>query len=92
LRAVDLSANLAEGSGREDTPPPITVSTTSASMVSFGFGSSSAGEGSQSRPASRINPGQHGAQQERVVVGEVPDECLFQQWDLGAHPSPSGLR
>ena len=29
--------------------------------------------------AGLVDPGEHGAQQERVVVGEVPDERLLQQ-------------
>jgi hypothetical protein len=41
--------------------------------------------------AGLINPGQHRAEQERVVVAEPPDERLLQPWDLGPHPS-SGER
>jgi hypothetical protein len=41
--------------------------------------------------AGLIDPRQHGAQQKRVMVGEVPDERLLQHTDLGAHPGPGQL-
>ena len=41
--------------------------------------------------AGLVDPGQHGVQQESVVVGEVPDERLLQHADLGAHPGPGQL-
>src|SRR5215470_17660332 len=37
-------------------------------------------------------PGQHGAQQERVMIGEVAGERLFQHGDLLAHAAPGQLR
>jgi hypothetical protein len=41
--------------------------------------------------AGLVDSGEHGAQQERVVVGEVPDKRLFQHRDLGAHPGSGQL-
>jgi hypothetical protein len=38
-----------------------------------------------------VDAGEHLGQQEAVVVGEVPDERLFQLGDLGAHPRPGHL-
>ena len=38
-----------------------------------------------------VDAGEHLGQKETVVVGEVPDERLFQLGDLRAHPSPSHL-
>ena len=35
--------------------------------------------------AGLIDPGEHGGQQERVVVGELSDERLLQHRDLAAH-------
>ncbi len=40
----------------------------------------------------RVDPGQHLAQQERVVVGEPAEERLLQVADLGTHPGPGHLR
>jgi hypothetical protein len=41
--------------------------------------------------ADRISPGQHLAQQERVMVGEIAGERLLQQGDLLAHAAPGQL-
>ena len=42
--------------------------------------------------ADRIDAAQHGAQQERVMAGEVPGERLLQDGDLAAHAAPGQLR
>jgi hypothetical protein len=42
--------------------------------------------------ADRVDPPEHGAEQERVVLGEVAGEGLFQHGDLGAHAAPGQLR
>src|SRR3954447_10131080 len=39
-----------------------------------------------------VDAGQHQAQQEGVVLGELPNEGLFQQGDLGSHPGAGQLR
>jgi hypothetical protein len=41
--------------------------------------------------AELIDAGQHPGKQERVVVGEPPDERLLQSGDLDAHPGPGQL-
>ena len=41
--------------------------------------------------ADRVDPAQHGAEQEGVVAGEVAGEGLFQHGDLGAHAAPGQL-
>jgi hypothetical protein len=39
-----------------------------------------------------IDVGEHPGQQERVMRGEAPDECLVQLGQFGAHPRPRQLR
>ena len=39
-----------------------------------------------------VDAGQHQPQQEGVVFGELPGKGLFQQRDLGSHPSAGQLR
>jgi hypothetical protein len=41
--------------------------------------------------AGLVDPGQHRAQQERVVIGEAPHERLLQPRGLGAHPGAGQL-
>jgi hypothetical protein len=41
--------------------------------------------------AGLVDPAQHGAQQERLMVGEAPDERLLQKRDLDPHPGSGQL-
>jgi hypothetical protein len=42
--------------------------------------------------ADRIDPPEHGAEQERMMVSEVTGERLLQHGDLAAHGTPGQLR